>query len=49
MAFSKLKAHLRRLEARSFERVLEALGSICNLFTPTECANYFRAVGYAPD
>ena len=49
MAFSKLKAHLRRLEARSFERVLEALRSICDLFTPTECENYFRAAGYAPD
>ena len=49
MAFAKLKAHLRRLEARSFERVLEALGSTCNLFTPTECQNYFRAAGYASD
>ncbi|EYD77274.1 Mobile element protein [Rubellimicrobium mesophilum DSM 19309] len=49
MAFSKLKAHLRRREARSFERVLEALGSICHLFTSTECQNYFRAAGYAPD
>ncbi|TNC59803.1 hypothetical protein FHG71_22525 [Rubellimicrobium roseum] len=49
MAFSKLKAHLRRLEVRSFERVLKALGRICDLFTPTECENYFRAAGYAPD
>jgi transposase len=49
MAFSKLKAHLRRLEARSFERVVDALGSICHLFTPTECENYFRAARYAPD
>ena len=49
MAFSKLKADLRRLEARSFERVLEALGSICGLFTPTECENYFRAAGYASE
>ena len=49
MAFSKLKAHLRRLEARSFEHVVEALGSICNLFTLTECENYFRTAGYAPE
>ena len=49
MAFSKLKAHPRRLEARSFERVPEALGGICNLFTPTECQNYFRAAGYASE
>jgi len=49
MAFSKLKAHLRRLEARSFERVLKALGSICNLFTPTECDNSFQAAGHASE
>jgi hypothetical protein len=49
MAFSKLKAHLRRMEAKSFERVLEALGSICSLFTPTECENHFRAAGYASE
>lgn len=49
MAFSKLKAHLRRLEARSFEQIFQALGSICDLFTPTECENYFRAAGYASD
>ena len=47
MAFAKLKAHLRRLEAKSLERIVEALGSICALFTPTECENYFRAAGYA--
>ncbi len=49
MAFAKLKAHLRRLEARRFERVIEALGSLCNMFTPAECENYFRTAGYAPD
>ena len=48
-AVSKLKAHLRRLEARSFEHILEALGSIWDLFSPTECENYFRAAGYASD
>jgi hypothetical protein len=49
MPFSKPTAHLRRLEARSFERNLEALGSICNLFTPAECENYFRAAGHGSD
>jgi transposase len=49
MAFAKLKAHPRRLEARSFERLIEALGSICALFTSAACENYFRAAGYAPD
>ena len=48
-AFSKLEAHPRRMEARSFERMLEALASICRLFTPAECENYLRAAGYAKD
>lgn len=47
MAFSKLKAHLRRIGARSFTGLFEALGEICDLFTPEECWNYFCAAGYA--
>lgn len=46
MAFSKLKAHLRRIGARTFEHLLEAIGDICDLFTPEECWNYFTATGY---
>ena len=45
-AFSKLKAHLRRIGARSFTAVFEAIGEICDLYDPTECRNYFSAVGY---
>ncbi len=48
IAFSKLKVHLRRLKARSFERILKTAGSICNLFTSTECENYLHAADYAP-
>lgn len=47
MAFSKLKAHLRRIGARSFTGLFEALGEVCDLFTPEECWNYFREAGYA--
>ena len=47
MAFSKLKAHLRRIEARTFDQLLQALGDICSLFNPNECWNLFRAPGYA--
>ena len=47
MAFSKLKAHLRRIGARSLEQLIEAIGEICDLFTPEECWNYFREAGYA--
>jgi len=47
MAFSKLKAHLRRIGARTFDQLIEAIGEICNLFAPDECWNFFKAAGYA--
>ena len=47
MAFSKLKAHLRRIGARSFDELINATGNVCDLFTPDECWNFFRAAGYA--
>ena len=47
MAFSKLKAHLRRIGARSFMGVFQALSEICHLYTPQECWNYFCEAGYA--
>ena len=45
-AFSKLKAHLRRIGARTFDALIEALGTTCNLFSPDECWNYFKNAGY---
>jgi transposase len=48
MAFAKLKAHLRKAAARSFDHLIQALGTISNLYQPEECQNYFRAAGYAP-
>ena len=47
MAFSKLKAYLRRIGARTFDQLIEAIGEICDLFTPDECWNFFKASGYA--
>ena len=47
MAFSKLKAHLRRIGARSFTGLFQALSEICDLFTPQQCWNYFCEAGYA--
>lgn len=47
MAFSKLKAHLRKAAARTFDALFEALHEICGLFEPDECRNYFKAAGYA--
>ena len=45
MAFSKLKSQLRKHAARTFDDVFRALGEICDLFSTTECRNYFKAVG----
>lgn len=39
MAFSKLEAYLRRIGARTFDQLLHANGSICDMFTPEECWN----------
>ena len=47
MAFSKLKARLRRIGARTFDQLIDAIGEICDIFTPEECRNFFHAAGYA--
>jgi transposase len=46
MAYSKLKALLRKRAARSFDALCNALSDICNLFDPQQCRNFFRAAGY---
>lgn len=48
-AFSKLKAHLRRIGARNYEDLINATGDVCGLFDTTECSNFFKAAGYASD
>ena len=48
-AFAKLKAHLRRIGARTYDQLIAAIGDICSLFDPTECWNFFHAAGYASD
>jgi len=45
-ALSKLKAHLRRIGARTFTDMFSALTEICGLYSPDECWNYFKAAGY---
>lgn len=49
MAFAKLKAHLRRIAARTIDELWKAIGDICQLYTPEECRNYFKNAGYASD
>lgn len=44
--FSKLKARLRKAAHRTVDGLWEAIGQLLNTFSPTECANYFKAAGY---
>ncbi len=49
MAFSKLKALLRKAAARTIEDLWAAVADILNAFTSEECLNYFAAAGYDLD
>ncbi|GJD94418.1 IS630 family transposase ISMex41 [Methylobacterium iners] len=49
MAFSKLKAGLRKAAARTVEGLWAAIGRLIETVTPAECANFFAAAGYEPD
>ena len=44
--FAKLKTLLRKVNARSVEAVIMAIGKILDEFTAKECANYFANAGY---
>lgn len=48
-AFAKIKALLRKAAERTVEGLWAAIGRIADMFSPTECANYFSACGYDPD
>ena len=49
MAFAKLKAHLRRIGARTLNALWQAVGDICALYSAEECRNDLVAAGYASD
>jgi len=46
--FAKLKALLRKACERTVEGLWSRIGELLSLFSPGECANYFRNAGYAP-
>jgi len=48
-AFAKLKALLRKAAERTVDGLWNAIGNLLDVFTPTECANYFAAAGYDAD
>jgi len=48
MAFSKLKALLRKAAERTIGGLWDAIGNLLDLFKPEECRKYFNAAGYDP-
>ena len=46
MAFSKLKALLRKAAARSREELWQAIATAIDQFSPTECRNFFLNASY---
>jgi transposase len=46
MAFSKLKAFLKKTAARTVDDIWDAIANGINTFTPTECQNYFTTAEY---
>lgn len=49
MAFSKLKALLKKAAARTVTDLWHAIANAIEAITPDECANYFAAAGYDPN
>ena len=47
--FAKLKALLRKAAARTVDALWQTIAEVIEVFTPNECANYFRNSGYEPD
>ncbi len=49
MAFSKLKARLRKAAARTITELWQVIADCLDQLKPDECKNYFAAAGYDPD
>ena len=49
LAFSKLKAILRKAAPRTIHELWDAIAQSLDQFSPTECRNYFAAAGYEPE
>lgn len=49
MAFSKLKALLRRAAARTIDGLWSVVADCLSAFTTEECRHYFEAAGYDPE
>ena len=49
LAFSKIKALLKKAAARTLEDLWEAIRNAINAITPTDCRSFFTATGYEPE
>ena len=49
MAFSKLKAALRKAAARTIPELWDVIAEAIEHYKPEECVNYFATAGYDPD
>jgi transposase len=49
MAFSKLKARLRKAAARTITELWQVIADCLDQLKPDKCKNYFAAAGYDPD
>ncbi len=47
LAFSKLKAHLRKATEHSIPGLVRRIGRLVKAFSRRECANFMRHAGYA--
>lgn len=49
LALSKLRMIIQKAAARTCDKLWQAVGHACNLFTDEECYNVFKAAGYSTD
>ena len=48
LAFSKIKAHLKKAAARTLEQLWDAIRDAIDAVTPSDCQGFFTADGYKP-
>ncbi len=49
MAFSKVKAFLKKIAARTVTDLWDAIRDAIDAVTPADCRGFFTAAGYEPD
>lgn len=49
MAFAKFKAFLKRIVARTVDGLWDAIAQAVDIFTSSECRNFFTAASYEPE